>query len=110
MPSPDRRRRYPSDTTIAEWALLEPLLPVPACQTKTGAHPEKWPRRQIVDAIRYITDNGAKWRALPSDYLLVTWNQAPWEAPRVLRRRHVLSRSGGQRGGAGGQVAGPGPA
>nr|WP_308040831.1 IS5 family transposase [Streptomyces sp. PSKA30] len=72
MPSPDRRRRYPSDTTIAEWALLEPLLPVPACQTKTGGHPEKWPRRQIVDAIRYITDNGAKWRALPSDY-------PPWE-------------------------------
>lgn len=68
MPNPVRRRRYPSDTTIAEWALLEPLLPVPACDTKTGGHPEKWPRRQIVDAIRYITDNGAKWRALPSDY------------------------------------------
>ncbi len=45
MPSPLRPRRYPSDTTIAEWALLEPLLPVPACQTKTGGHPEKWPRR-----------------------------------------------------------------
>lgn len=67
-----RRRRYPSDTTTAEWALLEPLLPVPACQTKTGGHPEKWPRRQIVDAIRYIADNGAKWRALPADY-------PPWE-------------------------------
>ena len=51
-----------------EWALLEPLLPVPACETKTGGHPEKWPRRHIVDAIRYIADNGAKWRALPSDY------------------------------------------
>ncbi len=72
MPNPARRRRYPSDTTVAEWALLEPLLPVPACQTKTGGHPEKWPRRQIVDAIRYITDNGAKWRALPSDF-------PPWE-------------------------------
>ncbi|MER5603675.1 IS5 family transposase [Streptomyces sp. NPDC002265] len=67
-----RRRRYPSDATVAEWALLEPLLPIPACQTKTGGRPEKWPRREIVDAIRYIVDNGAKWRALPSDF-------PPWE-------------------------------
>src|SRR3954451_585332 len=72
MPAASRRRRYPSDTSVAEWALLEPLLPVPACQTKTGGHPEKWPRREIVDGIRYIVDNGAKWRALPADF-------PPWE-------------------------------
>lgn len=54
-----RRRRYPSDTTTAEWALLEPLLPVPACRTKKGGRPEKHPRREIVDAIRYITDTGS---------------------------------------------------
>jgi len=69
---PTRSRRYPSDTTIAEWVLLEPLLPVPACQTRKGGHPEKHPRREIVDAIRYIVDNGAKWRALPADF-------PPWE-------------------------------
>ncbi|MFF6981296.1 transposase [Streptomyces sp. NPDC008343] len=72
MPAASRRRRYPSDTSVAEWALLEPLLPVPACQTKTGGHPENWPRREIVDGIRYIVDNGAKWRALPADF-------PPWE-------------------------------
>jgi transposase len=65
MPAASRRRRYPSDASVAEWALLEPLLPIPACQTKTGGHPEKWPRRDIVD-------NGAKWRALPADF-------PPWE-------------------------------
>jgi hypothetical protein len=32
-----------------EWALLEPLLPVPACRTRTGGRPEKWHRREIVD-------------------------------------------------------------
>lgn len=63
-----RRRRYPSDTTVAEWALLEPLLPVEACRTKTGGRPEKWHRRDVVDAIRYLVDNGAKWRALPADF------------------------------------------
>lgn len=60
--------RYPSDTSDVEWFLLEPLLPVPACQTPRGGAPEKWPRRRVVDAIRYITDNGAKWRALPADF------------------------------------------
>ncbi|MFJ9909359.1 transposase [Streptomyces sp. NPDC101152] len=50
--------RYPSDTSDVEWFLLEPLLPIPACQTSKGGAPEKWPRRRVVDAIRYITDNG----------------------------------------------------
>lgn len=63
-----RTRRYPSDTTDAEWALIEPLLPVPACRTVTGGRPEAHPRRKIVDAIRYLVDNGIKWRAMPSDF------------------------------------------
>lgn len=67
-----RVRRYPSDTTDAEWALLEPLLPLPACQTPLGGRPEKHPRRAIVDAIRYVVDNGCKWRALPADF-------PPWQ-------------------------------
>jgi transposase len=66
--SPGRDHRYPSDTTDAEWDLIEPLLPVPACQTLAGGRPEKHHRRGIVDAIRYITDNGCKWRALPADF------------------------------------------
>lgn len=63
-----RRRCYPSDMTDAEWALIEPLLPVPACETPTGGRPEKHPRREIVDAIRYVVDTGCKWRALPRDF------------------------------------------
>ncbi|MET9428521.1 IS5 family transposase [Streptomyces sp. NPDC003036] len=92
-----RRSRYPSDTTVAEWALIEPLLPIPACQTKTGGHPEKWHRRDIVDAIRYIVDNGGKWRALPADFpswetvygLFWRWNRAgvvAWIREQLRRR------------------------
>jgi putative transposase len=67
-----RARRYPSDTTDAEWVLLEPLLPAPACETAAGGRPEKHHRRAIMDALRYITDNGIKWRALPTDF-------PPWQ-------------------------------
>lgn len=69
---PQRERFYPSDTTDAEWEVLEPLLPVPACATTRGGHPERYCRREIVDAIRYLVDQGCKWRALPRDF-------APWK-------------------------------
>ncbi|GAA4990078.1 IS5 family transposase [Yinghuangia aomiensis] len=48
--------------------MLERLLPTPACQTRQGGRPEKHHRRDIVDAIRYVVDNGIKWRALPADF------------------------------------------
>jgi transposase len=63
-----RPRCYPSDTREGEWALLSPLLPVPACQVKTGGRPEAHCRRAVVDAIRYVIHNGCVWRALPSDF------------------------------------------
>nr|WP_199434823.1 IS5 family transposase [Qaidamihabitans albus] len=79
----------PPDTTDAEWALLEPLLPVPACQSPGGGRPEKHSRRAIVDAIRYITDNGSKWRALPADF--PPWKTVHgfftrWRAAGVIER------------------------
>jgi transposase len=74
-----RRRRYPSDTTDAEWALIEALLPPPACETGRG-RPEKHPRREVVDGIRYLVDNGIKWRAMPADF-------PPWRTIYGFARR-----------------------
>ena len=67
-PGCSRPRRYPSDTTDSEWVLLEPLLPVPACQTTRGGRPEANCRRAVVDAIRYVIHNGCLWRAVPADF------------------------------------------
>lgn len=63
-----RHRRYPSDTTDAQWAIIDPLLPDPAWLTGRGGRPERHCRRSIVDAIFYVVDNGIKWRALPADF------------------------------------------
>jgi transposase len=89
--SAGRVRRYLSDATDVEWALLEPLLPLPACQTPLGGRPEKHPRRDIVDAIRYLTDNGGKWQALPADF--PPWKTVHgfftrWKAAGVIDRIH----------------------
>jgi transposase len=75
-----RPRRYPSDTTDGEWALLAPLLPVPACQTPAGGRPEEHCRRVVVDAIRYVIHNGCVWRALPADF-------PPWRTVYGLYQR-----------------------
>jgi putative transposase len=65
---PHRPRRYPSDTTDAEWALLQPLLPPPASGHGQGGRPEAHHRRDIIDAIRYVAHNDCVWRALPADF------------------------------------------
>jgi transposase len=65
---PRRARRYPSDTTDAQWAVLDRLLPEPAWLAGHGGRPEVHCRRDIVDAIFYLVDNGNKWRALPVDF------------------------------------------
>ncbi|MFC9608730.1 IS5 family transposase [Streptomyces niveus] len=88
---------HPSDTTYAEWALIEPLLPEPASETRTGGRPEKHPRREIVDAIRYVVDTGGKWRALPADYppWRTVWGfMARWAAAGVIGqiRDHLSGR------------------
>lgn len=64
----ERVRRYPSDMTDAEWALIRPLLPVSAWLEGRGGQPEGYCHRQMLDAIRYLVDNGCKWRALPADF------------------------------------------
>lgn len=69
-----RRSCYPSDTSDAEWLLVEAMLPVPACKTAKGGRPEAHPRRAIWDAIRYVNDSGCKWRALPKDFPPFLWN------------------------------------
>jgi transposase len=74
----DRSRRYPSDTTDEQWAVIEPLLP----PVRTGGRPEKHPRRAIVDAILYVVRAGCSWRQLPADFppwQTVYWYFNQWE-------------------------------
>ncbi len=62
-----RTRRYPSDTTAAEWAVIAPLIPTGLPSARGGRRPVH-SRRDIVDAIRYVAHNGNVWRALPGNF------------------------------------------
>jgi putative transposase len=57
-------KRYPSDLTDLQWAVLEPEIP-PA---RPGGRPRKTNMREVVNAIFYITREGCSWRALPHDF------------------------------------------
>ena len=56
-------RRYPSDLTDAQWALVEPLLPV-----YPGGRPRTTSLREVLNAIFYIVRTGCQWRFLPKDF------------------------------------------
>ena len=64
QPIVPRERRYPSDTTDAEWELLQPFV---APSDGPGA-PRTIQTRAVVDALRYRLRTGCQWRQLPADF------------------------------------------
>ncbi|MFF1605186.1 transposase [Streptomyces mirabilis] len=54
--------------TDAEWAEVRSAMPVPAWLLKLGGRPEAFYHREMLDAVRYLVDNGVKWTALPVDF------------------------------------------
>jgi transposase len=64
----ERVRRYPSDMSDAEWAVVRAAMPVPGWLEGRGGQPESYCHRQMIDAVRYLVDNGIKWRAMPADF------------------------------------------
>lgn len=57
------RKRYPTDLTDEQWALIEPLLP-PA---KPGGRPREVDLREVVNALFYQARTGCQWDFLPHD-------------------------------------------
>jgi transposase len=80
-----RARRYPSDTSDEQWALIEPLLP----PVNTGGRPEKHPRRAVVDAIHFVVRAGCSWRQLPADF--PPWQTVYWYFVRFEQARATAS-------------------
>jgi transposase len=72
-----QRQPYPTDLTDEQWALVEPLLPK-ATRGRKPVHS----RREMLNALLYLTRTGCQWRMLPHDL-------PPWEAVYAFWRRLV---------------------
>jgi putative transposase len=91
-------RRYDTDLTDEQFALIELLLPRPK---RTGRPPADL--REVVNAILYLVRAGCQWRLLPKDFppwsTVDTWfrrwrTDGTWERVNEALRRQVRRRAG----------------
>ena len=61
-------KRYQTDLSDAEWALIAAFLP----EARATGRRREWPMREIVNAIFYVLRGGITWRLLPKDF-------PPWQ-------------------------------
>ena len=54
------RQKYSTDLTDEQWTVIAPLF--------KGMRNRKWDKRELVNAVLYLVDNGCKWRNLPHDF------------------------------------------
>ncbi|WIY07512.1 transposase [Amycolatopsis mongoliensis] len=94
-----------ADLTDAQWAILEPLLPV----GKKPGRPPLWSKRQLLDGIRWRVRVGSPWRDVPPVYgcwqtvygLFRRWQRAGvWAL--ILAALQTLGRPVGGFSGSGG--------
>jgi transposase len=84
-------RRYPSDLTDQQWAILEPLIP-PA---KEGGRPRTTDMRNVLNALFYVDRTGCQWRALPHDFppWSTVWSYfRTWRDDGTWKRMHTTLR------------------
>jgi len=91
-------RRYETDLTDEQFALIKPLLPRPK---RTGRPPADL--REVVNAVLYLVRAGCQWRLLPKCFppwsTVHTWfrrwrDDGTWERVNEALRRRVRRRAG----------------
>ena len=75
-----KTKRYPTDLTNEEWALIAPMLHNAA---RTG-RPIGVDPREVLNALRYLARAGCGWRMLPHEF--PPWQTVHWHFRRFVRR------------------------
>ena len=93
------KKRYSSDLTDKEWAILEPLIP-PA---KRGGRPRTANMREVLNGIFYVLKTGCQWENLPKDlppsgtvfYYFNRWRKEKvWQRMNAALRERVRLEAG----------------
>lgn len=62
------RKKYSSDLTDEQWAIVEPMIP-PAKQSTRGGRPREVDMREVLNTIFYLNRSCCQWDMLPHDLL-----------------------------------------
>src|SRR5262249_26854345 len=69
MSQQDRsRKKYPSDLTDEQWAIVAPLIPPPTSSPR-GGHPRTVDMREVLNTIFSLNRSGCQWDMLSHDLL-----------------------------------------
>ena len=102
MRGPPKRRRYATELTDEQWAVLQTLLPHPPARRGRG-RPRMVDLRRVLDALFYMNRTGCQWRYLPDEfpawgtvrYYFDKWEQdGTWERINDALRRHARLAAG----------------
>lgn len=92
-------KRYPSDLSDEEWALLESLIP----DSRSGGRPRSPNMHEVMNGIFYVLRGGIPWRFLPKEfppwqtvyhYFRLWRMDGTWEMMNARLREQVRRQSG----------------
>jgi len=62
-----QRIKYPSDLSQEDWEHIKPYVSQAKSSKTLGGRPEKYPKREILNAILYLISSGCRYCDLPHD-------------------------------------------
>ena len=62
-----QRNQYPSDLSDEQWDIIKSDIPPCKSTKRKGGRPEKYARREIVNAILYLVSSGCRYADIPHD-------------------------------------------
>jgi putative transposase len=104
-----KRKPYPSDLNDAEWAILEPHIPL----GKSGGRPCEVDMREVINAIFYVLRSGCSWDMLPHDFppkgtvydYFNKWRKSgKWEQINQILREELRQKEGRETSPSAGSV------
>jgi transposase len=62
-----QRKKYPSDLSDEEWNIIASFIPQSNSNKRRGGRPEKYAKREVLNAILYVMSSGCRWCDMPHD-------------------------------------------
>jgi putative transposase len=101
MTQKEKRHKYPTDLTDAQWKIISSLIPPP----KPGGRPRTTDVREVINGILYLLKSGCQWRLLPGDFPnwpIVYYYFKTWKKDGTWKKIHdavrgKLRRSAGKK-------------